>query len=89
MADGVKVSVTTTPTDVVAGQTLADGDYSVQNTGPGNVRLKELDAAPADPSTVVDGGIIRPGELLGVTVDGNAFMLWSRFPTSVEINEAD
>lgn len=52
MATTRRVTVTATPTDVVAGQSLGIGTYTIQNLGQASVLIVARDAAVADPATL-------------------------------------
>ena len=56
MATTRRVPVTATPTDVVAGQSLGIGTYTIQNLGQAAVLVVARDAAVADPNTLVGEG---------------------------------
>ena len=76
-----------TPLDIVDALPLSDGDYLLQNLGPGILTVNDQDAAVADPATIVDGHVLTPLAQLGIKVDGNAIYVFSRNGSNVAVSE--
>ena len=78
------LDITNTPVDIVAGESLAEGDYTVQNVGGELIYIVELESDVADVSTLVPHFVLAcarsgiAGEKLGLTVTAsNRFYIWS------------
>ena len=77
------------PTDVVADEGYADGDYTMQNRGPGVLVFNDQDAVVADPTTLAGKGMtLYPRQFIGITVAGGALYLSSRSGCNVVFADA-
>ena len=78
MADSDSIDITSTPTDIVAGENLAEGDYIIQNIGGSLIYIAERDANVADVSTLVPNGVLALGEKVGMTIEATTrFYFWT------------
>ena len=70
------IEVTSTPLELVADQSLAEGSYTVQNVGSRDVFLTKRSAIPT-PSTA-GAHVLGQRVFMGITVDaGDAFYVWT------------
>ena len=68
------VTVTSTPVDLVADQSLSAGTYRCQNLGPGTVRMLPSDAAVTPLNQYIGGYRLPPGGWYDLTTDGSDFL---------------
>ena len=92
MADTQPFAVSSTPTDIIAGLSLANNTYTVQNVSGRIIKMAERSMPVSDPTTITFGHSIYPppdGAIFEITVTGsNAVYLWTRGSGSVAVTEA-
>ena len=83
------IAADATPVDVVDGYVLSVGSYVMQNKGPAVLSYSDSDSAISDPSTLVEGHTLLPGQYIGFSVEAgpSAFYLWSAGNLRVPISD--